>query len=504
MHAKVTHLRRSPGVLTGVLACSIALCLNPADTLARDAAGPPPSSPAPKAKRVGTGSPSTVPLTLADAVFLALRDNRTIRSAHIDRIAQRFDLRVAEDRFGPQFAVSGSVIRQRSAGLRTTGAEVAPSATIQLPTGATFGFAWANTLTEGGARRTRSSVTEISVNQPLLRGGGVEVNMAPVRAARLSERINQLRLKATVSETIAQVILAYRDLLRAQEEAALADGAVGRARDLLAVNRALIAAGRMAEVEVVQTEADLENQRIRVLEAVKGLDAARLLLLDLLALDLGTAIVAQESTNPAKVAPDLTQAMDMALAERPDYLGQRLVVEQNRLGVTVARNERLWDVSLFATGRLGRESVFGAGAESSRVSDMTAGLSLAIPLNGLRRDQPYVQASTALQTSELQLAAIRQGVEMQVRNSLTDIDIRWRQLESARRARDLTQRAVDIEKEKLKVGRSSNFQVRALENDLRSVESQQLSAMIGYLNALTILDMQLGTTLSTWQITLAD
>lgn len=145
MHAKVTLLRRSSGVLTGILACSIALCLNPADTLARDAAGPSTSSPAPKAKRVGTDSPSTVSLTLADAIFLALRDNRTIRSAPIDRIAQKFDLRVAEDRFGPQFAVSGSLIRQRSAGLRTTGAAVAPSATIQLPTGATFGFAWANT-----------------------------------------------------------------------------------------------------------------------------------------------------------------------------------------------------------------------------------------------------------------------------------------------------------------------------------------------------------------------
>jgi outer membrane protein TolC len=104
----------------------------------------------------------------------------------------------------------------------------------------------------------------------------------------------------------------------------------------------------------------------------------------------------------------------------------------------------------------------------------------------------------------LRLATIRQGVEQQVRESVTEIDIRWRQLEVSRRARELALKAVDIEKEKLKVGRSSNFQVRSLETDLRSAEDQQLSAMIGYLNALTTLDLQLGTTLKTWRIDLAD
>jgi len=87
---------------------------------------------------------------------------------------------------------------------------------------------------------------------------------------------------------------------------------------------------------------------------------------------------------------------------------------------------------------------------------------------------------------------------------MTDVDIRWLQLEVARRARNLAAKAVEIEKEKLKVGRSANFQVRALENDLRSAESQQLGATIGYLNALTVLDVQLGTTLDTWRIVLKD
>ncbi|HEY0836050.1 MAG TPA: TolC family protein [Azospirillum sp.] len=182
--------------------------------------------PPPRRKPRESAAPCNVPMTLADAVFIALRDNR---SAHIARIAQKFALRVAEDRFAPQFAVSGAVVRQRIGEVRATDAEITPSATVQVPPGATFGFAWVNTMTSAGGVRTRASAAELSVTQPLLRGGGVEATMVPVRSARLTERINQLRLKATVSETVTQVIFGYRDLLCAQEELKLANDAAARA-----------------------------------------------------------------------------------------------------------------------------------------------------------------------------------------------------------------------------------------------------------------------------------
>lgn len=447
---------------------------------------------------------SGIILTLADAIAIGLRDNRTIRSAYIDRIAQKFDLRVAEDRFTPQFSVDGSAVRQRVARINATTAEVTPATTVLLPTGATFGFSWVSTLSDVAGVRDRNSTAELSVVQPLLRGGGIDVNRAPVRTARLAEKVNQLQLKATVSETVGQIIFAYRALLEAQEELKLAQGSFARARDLLDTNCALIAAGRMAAVDVVQTEADLENQNIRVLEAINSLDAARLQFLNLLSLDLGTKVVARESTAPAQIMPNLDRLMPIALAERPDYLGQLLVVEQNKLGIVVARNAKLWDLSVFASGRFGRDVTSGLASESTHISDVTVGMAFNIPLNDLTRKQPYVQATTTLQTSELQLVAIRQGVELQVRDSVTEVNIRWRQLEAARRAKEFAARAVDIEKEKLSVGRSSNFQVRLMENDLRSAENQQLSAMIGYLNALTLLDLQLGTTLSTWRIELRD
>lgn len=231
----------------------------------------------------------TIDLTLSDAVFLGLRDNRSIRSAYLERIAQKFDLRVEEDRFTPKLVLSGRHLATRNQDDRYRQSEVIPQTTVLGEYGTRFSLAWSNQLTQANrAGRARNDGATFSVIQPLLRGAGRDVATAPMRLARLSEQVNRLTLKTTVSDTITQIITAYRELLRAQEQLQIARDALERSRQLLVANRAMIDAGRMAEFEIVQTEADVATQELAVEEAANQLDASRLELLRLLALDLHT------------------------------------------------------------------------------------------------------------------------------------------------------------------------------------------------------------------------
>jgi outer membrane protein TolC len=75
-------------------------------TLLSPVASPTPATPA------ASGAP--VNLSLVEAVALGLRDNRTIRSAYLDRIAQRFDLVVAQSAFLPKLNIVGSVAATRT------------------------------------------------------------------------------------------------------------------------------------------------------------------------------------------------------------------------------------------------------------------------------------------------------------------------------------------------------------------------------------------------------
>ncbi|WP_162652997.1 TolC family protein [Lentilitoribacter sp. Alg239-R112] len=441
-------------------------------------------------------------ITLADAIFIGLRENRTIKSAYINRTAQRFDLKIKNDAFKPRYGVSGSLVRQNIGTRGSTTIDVSPSVSLKTQTGAKFEFAWVNSSTLASNLNNFSSVAELSFEQPLLRGAGQNVNLAPIKQAHLAEQANKQKLKATVAEVIGAIIFAHRDLLLSQKELALAKSSARRAEELLSINDALIKAGRMAAVEAVLAEADLENQRLRILQDEQRVAAAQLALLNLLALDLDTPIVAKESMTPKQVPLNIQKLMMVAFVMRPDYLSQLYTIEQSRLGLRVAENEKLWDLSLFARGRFGFQTQ--SSRPNEKVQDASIGFRFTIPFNDPAPQQKYLQSSTNLELADIRLKEIKQGIETQIRGSANEVEILWKQIGIAEKALKLAELVVDIEKSKLKAGRSSTFQVRTLEDTLRESEIQLLRAQVGYFNALTRLDLQLGTTLDTWRIDLRD
>ncbi|WP_160122957.1 TolC family protein [Rhodovarius lipocyclicus] len=447
-----------------------------------------------------------VPLTLVEAVYLGLRDNRAIRSEFQQRIADRFSLRVAERAFTPRLDVGINTSYARTAGVTSRATTVGPVVTWDVPTGARFTFGWANNnVSTRGQPDSSFSQLSFQVVQPLLAGGGIDYAMAPIRIARIQERNNQLRLKGSVIDQITGIIQAYRALVQGQEQLRIADEALLRARELLEVNRALIAAGRLAQVELVQSEAAIAQQELGVVSARNGRESARLALLTLMGVDQSSRVWAVERPAAPSVEVTTERALAVALDQQPSFLQSLLAIEIGRINLDVARNQRLWDVSLLA----------GAGPQASRAgyldtvaalgrvrSDFNVGLVVNIPIGTLTREQAEVNATIALRQSQIAADAARARVRQQVEDAARGVEAQRRQAELARRARELARQQLQAELIKLQAGRSSNFQVVSFQTSLQQAESQELSAVIAYQNALTSLDQVLGTTLETWQISL--
>jgi outer membrane protein TolC len=449
---------------------------------------------------VAVGPP--IAISLEDAVAIGLRDNRTIKSAYLERVAQKYDLVVAERRFRPRLDIVADVFHERVLGQIAVRSTITPAISWLAPTGAQVGFVWDRRDRLDGPRAT-SEIATLFVTQPLLRGGGFKVNLAPVRIARLREEINRLSLKATVAGTVSAIVFAYRALLQAQEQVRLAELSLERTRHLLETNRALIDAGRMAAADIVQTESGLATQQVALLQTQQFRASAQLALLQLLAVEPRTNIVAGDGIVAEHVPIDLDRAIAFGLAGRMDVLAQRKALEQSRQGLMVAKNNRLWDLSVVGTVTRQRGSDPIIGRLDPR-TDRTVGLQLAIPIGDSAAEQGEVRATTDLRTAELRYEDLSQSVESQVRDAVQSVEASWLQLETARRARQLAERALDLQREKFEAGRASNFEVLSFQADLRAADTQELTAGIAYLNALTLLDQQIGSTLDTWRISLND
>ncbi|WP_278407796.1 TolC family protein [Pseudomonas rhodesiae] len=445
-------------------------------------------------------------LTLGDAVYLGLRNNPAIRSAYLQRVAQKFDLRVAEDVFNPKLTLNSSYRSTRGSVDNARNANVTPSSSLLGEYGTRLSMSWTQQLNNADrAGRYRSDGLDLAIIQPLLRGAGWDATTAPLRLSRLAEQANRLNLKATVAQTISQIIATYRELLRAQEQLSIVQDALKRSGTLLEVNRALIGAGRMAEFEIVQTEADIATQQLGVEEAQNQLDTNRLALLRLLALDLSTPIRATEALEARPMQIDKRQAFNLAQTQQPEYLAALLGSQQADLNLVIAKDSGRWQVDLVAGANQIRDTYNNdAGSSNNRTWDSYAGVQVQIPIGDISTRQAEVRARVNVEDQQVRITDARQELERSVNDVVRDLGTRWRQYEIAQRAVELSRRKIKIEREKLSAGRSTNFQVLSFETDLRNAENAQLNALIAYLNAQTQLDLTLGMTLESWEIALND
>lgn len=447
-------------------------------------------------------------LTLADSVALALQQNKTIQAAYLDRVAQRFDLQVAEQRFTPLVGLGAALDRQQSGGggsaaLRADTGSVSATVNQQVLTGARVQLSAEQGQSRSpGLASTRSQGWRFTLSQPLLQGAGVAVATAPLELARLNEQAYLLNLQATLTDTLAEVITAHRSYVRALKALEISRQSVLRARELLAINRTLIQSGRMAEIDMIQSEADLANQEFNQLAAENNVDAARLNLVRLLGLDTQADIRPDESLDVPSVDYDQPTALDLALSHRPDYQSQQLARAQAQLRLLVAQSQRLPDLSLVAGYSHQQGALASGGAGTTPAHQWNVGLRLAVPLNDLAPQQAVVAAQVALDKAELALAQQRESLDVEVRNALRNLEMSRRQVQLAQRALVLAEKKFGVESEKFKVGRSSNFQLVSFQNDLVNAQNNALNTTIAYLDALTALERTLGVLLPRWQVSL--
>jgi outer membrane protein TolC len=390
----------------------------------------------------------SIPLSLEDAVLLGIRNNRGVQAAYLQRISQKFDLYASEGKFFPKLTIVGSYTSNVADGIKTKTKGLTATATMSLPTGAALTASSTSSSSNGS---TSPSLTMLTLTQPLLRNGGIEANTASIRIARIDEQINQLNLRATISQTVVQIVYAYRELLRAQEQKKIAEAALKRSRELYEVNRALISAGRMAEVEIIQTEADVANQEVALEEANNQIDASRLALLNLLALEPSTAVVASGLEISAAKGQDVAHVLAVALENQPDYLTSLLSIERAKINLDYAKNQRLWDVSVVAgqnqaqgdgtaISSPGVGAVLAPGSTSSY-----AGVQIAVPIGDRSLEQAVVNGSVEWKNQNLRTQDIRQVLEQRIRDAVRNVQTRWRQFELSKKARELTTLKLNIE-----------------------------------------------------------
>ncbi len=449
-------------------------------------------------------------LTLREAILLALRYNPNIKNAELDRIIQRYQLRLAHNEFELQYALGGTAQIEKSqysgVGDVTTPAYFAtPEAEFKTKSGGQFSLKMDNNIAAVGGY---NPLVNLSFRQPLLRGFG-RINKAGLLNAIDTEWLNKLNLQQSVSDQVTQVITAYRSLVLSGNNLENQRRQLQEAKKSYTTNEKKIAAGQLEPTGNIQQSYQIESLNLMVAQAENDFKTAAQDLLQTIGLDPDMRLaVPSDVTLDKIVVPNVTEAIAQGLAHNAQYLALKMLIRADERAYAVAKNQQLWqlDATVNVQGGTmtdvdnttpGSKSIYNGHTITE-----SAGITLTIPLHDLTRREQMISAKVRLEKDRLNLIAARRSLITTIKNTITAIEGQAKRYELAKRQVGLAAKSYDLEKKKQQAGITTALDVNNTQNQLIQAQAGLIGAKIAYLNQLSALQRILGTTLEYWHITL--
>lgn len=451
-------------------------------------------------------------LTLREAILLALRYNPNIQNAELDRILQRYQLRLAHNEFELQYALAGTaaIENTRYSGVGNTVTRnymATPELDLKTKYGGEVSLNMDNNVAAYG---NYNPLLNLSFKQPLLRGLNKAVNEAGLLNAIDNECLNKLNLKQSVIDQITQVITAYRTLILSGNNLENQKRQLKEANKSFQMNEKKIEAGQLEPTANIQQSYQIESLNLMVEQAETDFKTAAQDLLQTIGLDPDMQLSVPSDVNLDKISiPSVAASIRQALEHNVQYIALKMVFRADERAYTVAKDQQLWQLDFNANAQAGTinnvdnttpSGIRGIYNGNNLVE--SAGITLTIPLHDLNRRNQLITAKVKLEKDRLNLIAAKRTLITMIKNTIRSIQSQARRYELAKRQVTLAAKSYDLEKKKQQAGIASALDVSNTQNQLIQAQIGLISAKIAYLNQLSTLQRILGTTLDYWHIKL--
>jgi outer membrane protein TolC len=468
-------------------------------------------------------------LTLPQAIRFALAKNFSLRAEKFGPRIAKENLRSAYGRFDPVLDVTylhgtdttrDELVRDtlsdtiRRVGVGSSSEDDALSVGVSGIT--SWGMSYDVGLT---ARRHNTGVATsvgdlythevtASINQPLLRGAGTEVNLAGVRTARNNLKISDWALKDRIITVITDTIVVYNDLYFTVQNLDVARRSRNLAQQLLEDNKKRLNAGIMIPLDVTTAQSEVASREEAVIRAERDVKDQENFLKQLITDDLIPLIGTEVEIAPPK-APNYLEnviaGVREALELRPDYRQAKLNIENQKITVAVQKNALLPQLDLNASLNLlgiGTDFFESAGRVTSRDQhSWSAGAVFRLPLGNRDALGKYNAATLAAAQLLVQLQQLEQNIIVLIDNANGAVVTAKKRIDATHEATRLAKESLDAGEKRLAAGTISVFDVLQLQRDFSQAETAELRARADFNQAVARFQQQTGTTLRTHKVT---
>lgn len=483
-----------------------------------------------------------IPLSLDEAIAIALRDNLNLEIETIDIAIGESRISEARGEFDPTFnlrAIYESIDEpqnqreftstQGSRGGDTFESRIFEEENVlfegsidgKLPIGTDWSIVAEADRLDNTLNRERppslfnpeyDTFFGVRLTQPLLRDFGTGSQLARVRLAVSDRNLASIDWRRRTDETLAEVAKSYYDLLFARQDVAIKESAIALAEELLQGNRRRLDEGLTSPVEVRQAEVAIsirqealisarhffrETQNALVRHLYRDFDITqppRIIPTD----DLGIEV---PDTDPAKILGE-------AIANRPEYQANLEQLARQDIQIKFHQNQRLPRLDLVGTlGANGLGDDYQNGFDDSASGDGTqwsAGVVISVPIGNRTANAQLRSSRLEKRQLLLNLKQIEVDIAIQIDTARSRIETTLQRLETAKRSAESAQMVLDEERKRMQEGVTNSFEILVAQDEFATAKTRATAAEADLQKAVIDLWLASGTLLPNLGIDLVE
>ena len=401
------------------------------------------------------------PVTMDQAVTLALEHSRKIKAAAADQRAMQSMQKEATAGFFPQASANGYLINQNMLGNIYTSA----------------GDTMARNYMLAGTNRFQD--VNVSVMWPLFSGGRTYYGY---KAARSRAEAAALMRDGTELDVAMQARLDYIAVMREQENARVTGDFVRQTEERLRVSREEFEAGRVARFNVLRDEAELANA-VQLDTAVRNQAALALVALKTtLGVALDSPITPTEPLQYSAEPVSIENGVRTALEVHPEVRAAAKRSEAAQSEVRSAYGRYLPELS--ATWMYDWQWMQNRGEMRESPEGYSAGLVLTIPLfDGFMRENAIGTARAREEQAREQAIVARQQVAKVVNQAVLTLQAAEKNVEASRKGLDQAEEQFRIVQERYASGRGIQVEVLDAQTALARARFNVVAALADHQTA---------------------
>jgi outer membrane protein TolC len=352
---------------------------------------------------------------------------------------------------------------------------------------------------------TDTTGAEVSLDQPLLRGAGFEINYASINTLGLLMRQTDARTKLFTIRVLANAEQFYWQHYAAHENLKIQLQQYELALEQVRTAQRLVEEGARTKIEVTRAQSDAARRFERIILAENNrrrteLALKRVMNVPELSIQSATLILPETPPTPQGLSFKREDVLALALQNRMELFQNEVQLALDRLALKVNRNRVLPDV------RFNFNYAFSGSAPEvdksfellfdKKFDGYTVGLTATVPLAGnqLARYQA-IQQALALSQTEVNRHALELSIREEVLNAINAVELTWQRILSNRAAIARAQETYEDNKLEFQLGKITSTELSFTLDQLADARSALILSLSDFQIALVDLAFATGTTL---------